>query len=183
MAELHLGSETYSSDGINGKVGIGTNSPSEVLTITDTNSISVGNGKGNGGNGEIQIKAPGAILVGLDSKVNGNEFLRLATEQRRNWIQSFEATSGNPQSAAITLAAGLSRGIEIDNTGKVGIGCSDPADMLDVNGDRIRVRSQISTAPVTSADMSGNVGDIAYDSTYLYIKTTSGWRRSILNSF
>jgi len=183
MAELHLGSENYSSDGVNGKVGIGTNSPTEVLTVLDTTTLSVGNGIGNAGSSEIQIKAPGAMLLGLDSKVNGNEFVRLATEQRRNWIQSFEATSGSPQSAALTLAAGTARGIEITYAGNVGIGCSDPADVLDVNADRIRVRSSISCAPASSSDISGNVGDIAYDSTYIYVKTTSGWRRATLNTF
>jgi hypothetical protein len=183
MGELHLGSESYSTDGVNGKVGIGTNSPSEVLTVSDTTSLSVGNGKGNAGANEIQIKAPAAMLVGLDSKTNGNEFVRLATEQRRNWIQSFEATSGNPQSAALTLAAGTTRGIEIDNSGRVGISCSDPAGALDVSADRIRLRSQISSAPAGSGDLSGNVGDIGYDTLFLYIKTGSGWRRATLNTF
>ncbi len=125
MAALHLGAEGYSTDGTNGRVGIGTNSPSEVLTVVDTSQLSVGNGKGNGGGNEIQIKAPGAMLLGLDSKVNSNEFIRLATEARRNWIQSFEATTGNPQSAAVTIAAGVTRGIEVDINGNVGLcGCS-----------------------------------------------------------
>jgi hypothetical protein len=55
--------------------------------------------------------------------------------------------------------------------------------VLDVNADRIRVRSSISCAPASSSDISGNVGDIAYDSTYIYVKTTSGWRRATLNTF
>jgi hypothetical protein len=132
MAELHLGAEGYSTDGTNGKVGIGTSSPSEVLTVSDTSQLSIGNGKGNGGANEIQIKAPAALLLGTDSKTNGNEFVRFATENGRNWIQSFEATSGNPQAAALALTAGLSRGIEIDTSGKVGVGISNPAKKLSV---------------------------------------------------
>ena len=125
MAELHLGAEGYSTDGTNGRVGIGTNAPSEALTVSDTTQLSIGNGKGNSGTSEIQIKVPAALLLGLDSKTNGNEFLRFATEARRNWIQSFEATSGNPQTSALTLASGMTRGIEIDINGNVGLcGCS-----------------------------------------------------------
>jgi len=125
MAELHLGAEGYSTDGTNGKVGIGTNSPTEVLTISDTSKLSIGSGKGNAGANEIQIKAPAALLLGMDSKTNGNEFLRFATDTRRNWIQSFEATSGNPQTSGLTLATGLTRAVDIDINGNVGLcGCS-----------------------------------------------------------
>jgi hypothetical protein len=34
MAALHLGSEGESTDGVNGKVGIGTATPGEVLEVT-----------------------------------------------------------------------------------------------------------------------------------------------------
>jgi len=118
-----------------GNVGIGNTSPTEKLTVTDTQTVSVGDGKGNGGAAEIQIKNPAALLLGLDSKINGNEFLRFATDTRRNWIQSFEATAGNTQSAALTLAAGTTRAIEIDNAGNVGVGnVTAPSQKLDVNG-------------------------------------------------
>ncbi len=100
-------SQTFS---VSGNVGIGTVSPTDKLTIKDTQELSVGDGKGNGGFSEIQIKAPGgAILLGLESKTPGNEFIRWANEARRNWIQSFEATAGNPQTAALTLGVGTTR--------------------------------------------------------------------------
>jgi hypothetical protein len=181
MAALHCGNEGYSSDGVNGKVGIGTNSPSEVLTVYDNSQLSIGNGKGNAGANEIQIKAPAAVLLGLDSKTNGNEFVRFATDVRRNWIQSFEATAGNPQSAALTLAGGMNRGIEIDNAGKVGICCSDPAGKLDVNSDRIRIRG--ANTPVGTNDPAGNTGDMCWDGTYFYVKTGNGWKRAALSTF
>jgi hypothetical protein len=181
MAALHLGNEGSSSDGVNGKVGIGTTGPSEVLTVCDTSQVSIGNGKGNGGANEIQIKAPAAVLLGLDSKTNGNEFIRFATDVRRNWIQSFEATAGNPQSAALTLAGGVNRGIEIDNAGKVGICCSDPAGKFDVNSDRIRIRG--SNSPIGTGDSGGIMGDICWDATYFYVKTGNGWKRAALSTF
>jgi hypothetical protein len=181
MAALHLGAEGYSTDGVNGKVGIGTGSPSEALTVYDTSQLSIGSGKGNAGANEIQIKAPNAVLLGLDSKTNGNEFLRFATDARRMWIQSFEATAGSPQSAALALSAGITRGIEIDNAGKVGINCSDPACKLDVNDVKIRVRNPMT--PSGTGDSTGNIGDMCWDATCFYVKTGNGWKRAALNTF
>jgi hypothetical protein len=37
--------------------------------------------------------------------------------------------------------------------------------------------------PTSSADVNGIENDISYDSTFLYIKTASGWRRINLTSF
>jgi hypothetical protein len=69
-------------------------------------------------------------------------------------------------------------------SGRVGIGTTgSPTSKLDINDDRIRVRSAVTTAPTSSGDASGNVGDIAYSTSYVYIKTASGWRRSALSSF
>lgn len=39
------------------------------------------------------------------------------------------------------------------------------------------------TAPSSSADTAGKVGEIRWDASYLYIKTASGWRRATLNSW
>jgi len=35
--------------------------------------------------------------------------------------------------------------------------------------------------PASASDPNGNVGDIAYDANYIYIKTASGWRRAALS--
>jgi len=37
--------------------------------------------------------------------------------------------------------------------------------------------------PTSSSDANGNVDDIAYDGSYLYVKTSSGWLRAALSSF
>ncbi|MBN1760820.1 MAG: hypothetical protein JW863_21000 [Chitinispirillaceae bacterium] len=122
-----------------GNLGIGTTTPSEKLTVQDTNtSLRIGDGIGNAGNPEPQIKSPGALLIGVDSEVNGSEFIRLTYEDGRNWLQSFEADTTvsppAPKAAALTLAAGTSRGIEIDTSGNVGIGTATPTQALDVEG-------------------------------------------------
>lgn len=118
-----------------GRVGVGTTGPAEKLSITDTNTtLSIGDGKGNASEWNPQIKSAGAMLLGMDSEVAGGRFIRIAPDDHRIWVQGFEAQSGNPIAAALTLAAGLNRGIEIDTTGKVGVATASPGATLDVNG-------------------------------------------------
>ncbi|MFP4163863.1 MAG: hypothetical protein ACLFQB_11680 [Chitinispirillaceae bacterium] len=68
MAALNLGSEGLSTSGINGKVGVGTTSPSEVFEVSGGNSRLGGGDYNNGhivlgnyhiwvdGNGDLRIK-------------------------------------------------------------------------------------------------------------------------------
>lgn len=68
MAALNLGSEGVSTSGINGKVGVGTASPSEVFEVSGGNSKFGGGNYHNGhiilgdyhiwvdGNGRVRIK-------------------------------------------------------------------------------------------------------------------------------
>lgn len=37
--------------------------------------------------------------------------------------------------------------------------------------------------PTDTADATGNAGDIAYDSSFVYVKTAGGWKRAALVSF
>jgi hypothetical protein len=67
----------------------------------------------------------------------------------------------------------------------VGVGTSDPKSKLDVNGthgyDQIRMRT--SYTPTGTVDTNGNTGDIAWDNSYFYVKTSSGWKRAALSTF
>jgi hypothetical protein len=59
--------------------------------------------------------------------------------------------------------------------GNVGIGTATPTALLDVNGNTIRLRN--SKTP-TSATDTGNTGDIAWDSDYIYICVAANtWKR------
>lgn len=37
--------------------------------------------------------------------------------------------------------------------------------------------------PTSSSDTSGSLGDIVHDSSYVYVKTSAGWKRSALTTF
>ena len=68
---------------------------------------------------------------------------------------------------------------------RVGMGTTSPTATLDVNGstgyDQVRMRT--SYTPTGSADANGNVGDIAWDDDYMYMKTSAGWKRAALSAW
>lgn len=63
--------------------------------------------------------------------------------------------------------------------GNVGVGTTAPAVKLDVNGNAIRI--QTASTQATSA-AAGNVGEIRWDDTYLYVRISTGWRRVALGA-
>jgi hypothetical protein len=69
--------------------------------------------------------------------------------------------------------------------GGVGIGTASPTARLDVNGatgyNQLRMRT--SYTPTGTGDTNGNVGDIAWDTNYVYVKTDAGWKRTQLSTF
>ncbi|MFM6925806.1 MAG: hypothetical protein ACKOU7_09925, partial [Ferruginibacter sp.] len=65
--------------------------------------------------------------------------------------------------------------------GNVGIGTASPTALLDVNSNTIRLRS--AKTPSSSSD-TGNTGDIAWDSNYIYVcVATNTWKRVAIASW
>ena len=73
----------------------------------------------------------------------------------------------------------------IRDGGNVGVNTTEPTAKMDINGstgyDQLRIRS--SFTPTSSGDTNGNTGDIAWDDNYVYIKTSTGWKRTGLTTF
>ena len=73
----------------------------------------------------------------------------------------------------------------IRDGGDVGIGTQTPTAKVDVNGstgyDQLRMRT--SYTPSSSSDTNGNIGDIAWDDSNIYIKTSTGWMKAALTTF
>jgi hypothetical protein len=68
---------------------------------------------------------------------------------------------------------------------KVGIQTTSPTARLDVNSSTgyNQVRMRTSYTPTGTSDTNGNVGDVAWDDSYVYIKTSAGWKRAALNTW
>lgn len=75
------------------------------------------------------------------------------------------------------VTAGVER-LRLDASGYLGIGTNAPSGLLDVNDNRLRVRTAKTPA---SATASGNAGEICWDASFVYVCTaTNAWRRSAL---
>ena len=107
-----------------------------------------------------------STAIGKDIEANGNYTVAIALSDQGGLSVT--------QSNAMVIMGG-----------NVGIDESAPTAKLDVNGstgyDQLRLRT--SYTPTGPGDTNGNVGDIAWDEYYIYIKTSSGWQRSALSTW
>jgi hypothetical protein len=154
-----------------GSVGIGTTSPGNKLHIVGSESVPLLNVEQTGTHRGIRVHTTSACAL---------------------WV----ANAGN-HGLRITQAGG--DGIHVENagghagyfngsgyfSGDVGIGTPSPSATLDVNGSTgyNQVRMRTSYTPTDSLDANGNVGDIAWDDNYMYVKTSAGWKRAALSTF
>ena len=78
----------------------------------------------------------------------------------------------------VGIFAGGSELLTATSAGKVGISATSPTSKLHVNAAAMeQFRIETPGGPTGSGDTKGNVGDIAYDADYFYIKTDNGWGR------
>jgi len=70
------------------------------------------------------------------------------------------------------------------DAGSFGIGTNYPTATLDVNGSTgyNQIRMRTSYTPSSSADTNGNVGDMARDDNFIYIKAGAGWKKAALGT-
>lgn len=69
--------------------------------------------------------------------------------------------------------------------GDFGFNILSPTSKVDIEGEtgysQLRLRS--SYTPTGTGDTNGNTGDISWDANYIYLKTSSGWKRTGLSTF
>jgi hypothetical protein len=141
-------------DGTN--LGIGTSSPGQRLDVRGNLALSAASATVNGFQ---EISFPAGIY--------GKAAIRGIST----------GTTDAGALAFLTAPAGdvPTERARLDSSGNLGIGTSSPTAVLDVNADKMRLRT--AKTPSSATD-TGNAGDICWDSSYLYICTaTNTWRR------
>lgn len=93
-------------------------------------------------------------------------------------------STGTAQTSGSTIHAMTNRWWLKGGTGYLS-NSSTPTSEVDVTGaagySQFRLRTTYT--PTSSTDTNGNVGDFSWDTNYLYVKTSSGWKRSALSTF
>lgn len=118
------------------------------------------------------------------------EFGRAYYNTARRWVirNSADAETGSNAGAAFQIiryddsGTFINPAFHIDRkTGNIGLGTTSPTDILDINGNSIRLRT--SKTPVSASD-TGITGEICWDSSFLYIcVATNTWKRTGLSSW
>lgn len=173
----------------NGRVGIGTTSPSSLLTISSgndqaagtpttltygTNGYTAPSNVGTTANGDKAVMWNTVSYKGAwGLAASGSMWFQSTGDGSvggQGNIQFYGGRAGSPVSTMIILG-----------DGKVGIGTAEPTALLDINSDVLRLRTAKTPA---SASATGNAGDICWDSGFIYVCTaTDTWERAVLASW
>lgn len=161
-ADTVTGDNALYWDDANKQLGVGTNNPTHKLHV-----------QGN-------VHVSGELGVGIE---NPSERLEVAGNIGiRSGASSFVGTLDNNH---LSLRTNNADRLFISNSGDIGVNTDSPTAKLDVNGEtgynQLRLRTPYT--PTSSSDPNGNIGDIAWDDNYIYVKTSTGWKRALLSEF
>ena len=179
-----------------GKVGIGTITPSDPLTVqtVGTSGINILSGATDisiirmNGSWTLSRNNTSVRLDGDELPVNitgAGGTVRASYKHTASSVNYLEYT-GSVTGSGVTMATvGSDTNIDIilepKGTGSVGIGTNSPTAILDINSNILRLRT--AKTPAT-AGADGNQGDIAWDANYLYVcVSTNTWKRSALSTW
>ncbi|MBN1996350.1 hypothetical protein JW935_02275 [candidate division KSB1 bacterium] len=143
-----------------GDVGIGTSTPIYRLHVVGS---------------AVQFELPSAGPSSSALQINGSKLIGTGSPPNPPSQNPIFIDGGDPVSPVIL-------GFE---SGNVGVGTSSPASKLDVAGqngyNQLRLRQNYT--PASGSDPNGNTGEVAWDNNYIYIKTSTGWKRASLSAF
>jgi len=177
---LYAGGDSYF---LSGNLGIGTSSPSDILHIVcpsgkgltlakadaqtqETTIFTIGHSKFQ--DQEFADGSPRRMLF----MAGGSDF-QVLNQAGSQYIARFT-------SSYIGLYLSGTEKMRLNATG-LGVLTNAPTTGLDVDSDKIRIRTSKTPA---SAGAAGNPGDICWDSNYLYVcVATNTWKRVALNSW
>jgi hypothetical protein len=159
---------------IPGNVGIGKTTPNAKLDVAGNMLLS-----GDIAQQRLGIGISGAGDIGIQLLNYGRKHAGIRFTGNQLIVE--DASGGNVPS---TWYSGSTLDFIVRN-GNVGIGTTAPTARLHIQGTTgyNQLRLATSYTPTSSADPNGNVGDIAWDNNFIYVKTSVGWKRAALSTF
>ena len=171
-----------------GKVGIGTTSPGQSLSVIGN----VGAIYGTADVGAFGASDIRNVWFARNAYFDASGWQRFDASKYVVLDQQFSSGTGG-EFQIYTAAPGVNpisnwvKQFGVDANGKtfingnVGLGTTTPTQVLDVNSNGIRIRN--SKTPISSADVC-NQGDMAWDSNYVYVCISSNlWKRASLGTW
>ncbi len=160
----------------------------------------------NGSSEKMRIDSSGRILINTTSSLDNNALLHIKgfssghagivmqDQDNTNAKTFFKQTSGvteiqtqNNTAHGVFKVTGWNgtasaEFMRVDGaSGNVGIGTTGPDAPLDINGNRLRIRT---ARTITNSDDNGEVGEISWDANYLYVCVgTDSWKRAALSTW
>jgi len=202
IAAGQVGANTGGGDfSFPGKVGIGTPTPQKTLSVVGEIRVE---GVIGGGGVVAATDAPSGKRASFSSINNVNNYIQMeimgSAESGTLFglplanlayirVMRISGTTpfaiGTQQSDPLIFATSNAERMRIDPLGRVAIGTTAPTARLHVVGATgyNQLRLQTPYTPTSSADPNGQVGDIAWDDNYIYVKTSTGWKRAALSAF
>lgn len=166
-----------SNASVGNNIAIGRSSMNSIASGSDANV-----GIGNQTLQNLGSNADGNIAIGYQTGANG-----VGNGAAYNILIGYRVeppiSTGDNQLNIGNLihGTGLTSNQTI-STGNIGIATDAPTSKMHLKGTAMeQLRIETSGGPTSNADTSGEIGDIAYDANYIYIKTSNGWGRAALD--
>lgn len=199
---FQIGTSTFTVLG-NGNVGIGTNNPADKLYIAGANPVLVlANTNDDPDTQPYMMNNYMTFYFGFKAPIYNTYYHKFAiasdgcvglvtnyNESTPAWRHQLSDASGNvsynesSESLDFRIKGDTDSNLFfVDGSAdKIGISTNAPTAKLDVNSNVIRIRT--AKTPASASD-TGNVGDICWDSSYVYIcVATNTWKRSNLSTW
>jgi hypothetical protein len=144
--------------------------------------FSLTTGQHNTGVGALSMYAGGGLAANATTTGSYQTCVGAHTGQASATQVDYIAALG--YKAAVTASGGVAIGTDSGGAGAVAVAVNEFA--LGTANHLVKVRGRLNVAqrtPTGSADASGTVGDIASDDSYIYAKTSTGWKRAALSTW
>jgi hypothetical protein len=172
-----------------GKLGVNTDSPSDAIHLkndgdTKTRLLVENDRATNQGQAQLQAKSDAAnfFILSHGSAITINRWGQ--TLNGWNEFLSFDGNGlalGSFNADPVVIGTAATARLHLTGDGKIGVHTSSPTTDFDIDADTLRLRQ---ARTPTSSSATGAVGEMCWDSDYVYVCTASDtWKRAALSTW